>query len=131
MIKSLKLVNFRNFHETKSFYYANQEEKNGTIRITLNSSNSLYMKCSAGIYNKYYNTYYQNMMYREEKARGFEYIESHFMPGCFEIEIDKNDNIRPVKGRNSKQRIDGTVSLIDSYVVYQRHFDDFKAYNRR
>jgi len=48
-----------------------------------------------------------------------------------QIEIDKNDNIRPVKGRNSKQRIDGTVSLIDSYVVYQRHFDDFKAYNRR
>lgn len=48
-----------------------------------------------------------------------------------QIEIDKNDNIRPVKGRNSKQRIDGTVSLIDAYVVYQRHFDDFKAYNRR
>ena len=48
-----------------------------------------------------------------------------------QIEIDKNDNIRPVKGRNSKQRIDGSVSLIDSYVVYQRHFDDFNAYNRR
>ncbi len=42
-----------------------------------------------------------------------------------QIEIDKNDNIRPVKGRNAKQRIDGAVSLIDSYVVYQRHYDDF------
>lgn len=42
-----------------------------------------------------------------------------------QIEIDKNDNIRPVKGRNAKQRIDGAVSFIDSYVVYQRHFDDF------
>jgi len=48
-----------------------------------------------------------------------------------QIEIDKNDNIRPVKGKNSKQRIDGAVSLIDAYVVYQRHIDDFKSYNRR
>lgn len=31
------------------------------------------------------------------------------------IETDKNDNIRPVKGKKSRQRIDGTVSLIDSY----------------
>ena len=42
-----------------------------------------------------------------------------------QIEVDKNDNIRPVKGKNSKQRIDGAVSLIDSYVVYQRHFEDY------
>lgn len=45
-----------------------------------------------------------------------------------QIEIDKNDNIRPVKGQNAKQRIDGAVSLIDSYVVYQRHYDDFINY---
>ena len=31
------------------------------------------------------------------------------------IETDKNDNIRPIKGKKSRQRIDGTVSLIDSY----------------
>ena len=42
-----------------------------------------------------------------------------------QIEVDKNDNIRPVKGKNSKQRIDGAVSLIDSYVVYQRHYEDY------
>lgn len=42
-----------------------------------------------------------------------------------QVEIDKNDNIRPIKGRNSKQRIDGAVSLIDSYVVYQRHYEDY------
>lgn len=44
-----------------------------------------------------------------------------------QIEVDKNDNIRPVKGKNKKQRIDGAVSLIDAYVVYQRHFEDFIA----
>lgn len=42
-----------------------------------------------------------------------------------QVEVDKNDNIRPVKGKNSKQRIDGAVSLIDSYVVYQRHYEDY------
>lgn len=42
-----------------------------------------------------------------------------------QIEIDKNDNIRPVKGKNAKQRIDGTVSLIDAYVVLQRHYEDY------
>lgn len=42
-----------------------------------------------------------------------------------QIEVDKNDNIRPVKGRNTKQRIDGTVSLIDAYVVLQRHYEDY------
>lgn len=42
-----------------------------------------------------------------------------------QVELDKNDNIRPVKGKNSKQRIDGAVSLIDSYVIFQRHYEDY------
>nr|DAL85920.1 MAG TPA: Large Terminase [Caudoviricetes sp.] len=41
------------------------------------------------------------------------------------IEIDKNDNIRPVKGKKSKERIDGTVSLIDAYVVLYRKMQDY------
>ena len=39
--------------------------------------------------------------------------------------MDDNDNIRPVKGQNSKQRIDGAVSLIDAYVVADRHAVDY------
>lgn len=41
------------------------------------------------------------------------------------IKVDDNENIRPVKGKNQRQRIDGTVSLIDAYVVYTRHRDDY------
>ena len=41
------------------------------------------------------------------------------------VKGDDNNNIRPVKGRNTKKRIDGTVSLIDSFVVYMRHHDDY------
>ena len=41
------------------------------------------------------------------------------------IEVDKNDNIRPIKGRQSKQRIDGTVSLIDAYCVLFEKMNDY------
>ena len=90
-LKLSPLVNFRNFHEVKSMYYANQEEQDGTVKIILNSKNNLFLKTSEGTYTKYYNTYYQNMYYREEKERGFDHMESHFMPGYFEIEIGKNE----------------------------------------
>lgn len=41
------------------------------------------------------------------------------------IEVDKNENIRPIKGRNSKQRIDGAVSLIDAYCVLFEKMNDY------
>ena len=43
------------------------------------------------------------------------------------IEVDKNDNIRPVKGKKSKQRIDGAVSLIDAYCVLFEKMNDYLA----
>lgn len=41
------------------------------------------------------------------------------------IEVDKNDNIRPIKGRKSRQRIDGTVSLINAYCVLFEKMNDY------
>lgn len=41
------------------------------------------------------------------------------------IKVDDNDNISPIKGKNKRQRIDGTVALIDSLVVYQNHREDY------
>lgn len=90
-LKLSPLVNFRNFHEIKSSFYMNQEVKDNGVKVVLNSKNNLWMKVIEGTYTPYYNTYYQNMLYREEKTRGFECTESHFMPGYFEIEIDKNE----------------------------------------
>lgn len=43
------------------------------------------------------------------------------------VKIDDNDNIRPVKGKNPKLRIDGTVSLIDAYVTMERHDEDLRG----
>jgi phage terminase large subunit-like protein len=42
-----------------------------------------------------------------------------------QIKTDDNENIRPIKGRNPKLRIDGTVSLIDAFVIYMKHYEDY------
>lgn len=40
-------------------------------------------------------------------------------------ERDKNDNIRPIKGRNVKQRIDGMVSLLIAYTGLLEKWNDY------
>lgn len=85
------IINFRNFHETKDLYRDEQTIENNTVKVRLNSKHDLYMTISEGEYNKYYNTYYQNMIYREEKARGLDFCESHYMPGSYEISLLKNE----------------------------------------
>jgi phage terminase large subunit-like protein len=41
------------------------------------------------------------------------------------IEIDKNLNIQPSKTKNQRRRIDGLASLLDAYVVLERHYEDY------
>lgn len=41
------------------------------------------------------------------------------------VDIDKNDNIQPVKTSNQRRRIDGFVSLLNAYVVLERHYEDY------
>lgn len=43
------------------------------------------------------------------------------------VEVDKNENIRPIKGSNQRQRIDPAVALIIAYTVLQNHLEDYKA----
>lgn len=41
------------------------------------------------------------------------------------VQRDENDNIRPVKGRVQRARIDGTMSLLCAYVVLQEKMNDY------
>lgn len=41
------------------------------------------------------------------------------------IKRDENDNIRPIKPANQRKRIDGAMSLIDAYVIYSKHKEEF------
>lgn len=43
------------------------------------------------------------------------------------VEIDKNENYRPVKGKNQRQRIDPAVGLIIGYTVLQNKLEDYKG----
>ena len=42
------------------------------------------------------------------------------------VDIDKNANIQPSKGKNTRQRIDGTAALLDAYVVLQERLNDYQ-----
>lgn len=44
---------------------------------------------------------------------------------------DENDNIRPVKGKNQRARIDGTMSLLCAYVVLLDNINDYYLSNAR
>ena len=41
------------------------------------------------------------------------------------VDIDRNGNIQPDKGRNKRLRIDGTSALLDAYVVYEQKQNDY------
>lgn len=41
------------------------------------------------------------------------------------VERDKNDNIRPTKKDNQRLRIDGTVAMINAYVILLNHLQDY------
>lgn len=41
------------------------------------------------------------------------------------IEMDKNGNIQPHKGKNQRKRIDGTAAMLNAYVVLQEKEQDY------
>lgn len=41
------------------------------------------------------------------------------------VDVDKNNNIQPMKTSNQKKRIDGFASLLDAYVVLERRMEDY------
>lgn len=42
-----------------------------------------------------------------------------------EIKVDSNGNIAPVKSRDTRKRIDGTIALLNSYTVYLDRKNDY------
>ena len=41
------------------------------------------------------------------------------------VDVDKNDNIQPSKGKQQKKRIDGTAAMLNAYVIYQDKHQDY------
>lgn len=63
-------------------------------------------------------------------AKSINYNDNPILKWCLtntSVKRDENDNIRPIKGQNNRQRIDGTVSLINAYVVLNERLSDYKS----
>lgn len=63
-------------------------------------------------------------------AKRINYNNNPILKWCLtntSVKRDENDNIRPIKGQNTRQRIDGAVSLIIAYTVLFNHLGDYKA----
>lgn len=43
------------------------------------------------------------------------------------VDIDKNDNIQPIKTSNPRRRIDGTAALLDAYVILQNNYNEYMS----
>lgn len=43
------------------------------------------------------------------------------------IDVDKNDNIQPIKTSNQRRRIDGLASLLDAYVQLERVYESYMS----
>lgn len=43
------------------------------------------------------------------------------------IKVDINGNIQPIKGLDERNRIDGTMALIDAYVVLKDKYDEYQS----
>jgi len=42
------------------------------------------------------------------------------------VDIDRNNNIQPDKGKTQRKRIDGTAAMLDAYVVFQDKEQDYQ-----
>lgn len=43
------------------------------------------------------------------------------------VDVDKNDNIQPIKTSKPRRRIDGTAALLDAYVVMQENMTEYMS----
>lgn len=97
IIRFQPFLAFRNIHElTKANLYANtrSEKISNGIRIRLYEGFPfLHMQTSKESEFVHVPDWYYNIEYKEEKIRGYECHEDLFVPGYFELEIKKGEQI--------------------------------------
>lgn len=68
------------------------------------------------------------MMGADLQAKKINYNNSPILKWCLTntgVQTDRNGNIVPIKAQAAKQRIDGTASMLDSYVGLYEHYSEF------
>ena len=87
--KLVPFVNFRNYHIVRDAKEYPQNYQDEILTVDLEQT-KLFVKVTDSSYNEYQNTFYKNMYYRIEESRGFDCVESHYMPGEFVVEVEAN-----------------------------------------
>jgi len=67
----------------------------------------------------------------ELKGKRINYNNNPILKWCLtntSVKIDENGNIRPIKGKNHRQRIDGAVSLLIAFTGYCTKRADYQTY---
>lgn len=85
------------------------------------------IKCAQGALTF---THPMRNMEADLKAKMINYNNNPVLKWCLtntSVKRDDNDNMRPIKGQNQRRRVDGTFSLLDSYVGLNEHMADYKA----
>lgn len=62
------------------------------------------------------------------KAKRIIYNNNPILKWCMantSVDVDKNDNIQPCKGKQATRRVDGLASLLNAYVVYENNMDEY------
>ena len=96
-LKLTPIINNRDFHsiDNDGPFIFEQKRINGKMtKIIAYEKNEtpIYIYCSEGKYHKAkeYDNLFRDMYYKIEKERGFDYEETHMIPGTYEINIDGN-----------------------------------------
>ncbi|WP_425451898.1 terminase large subunit [Paraliobacillus ryukyuensis] len=62
------------------------------------------------------------------EAKRINYNNNQITKWCLSntsVDVDKNDNIQPSKGKQQRRRIDGTAAMLNAYVVFQDKNQDY------
>lgn len=63
------------------------------------------------------------------EAKRINYNNNQITKWCLSnttVDVDRNNNIQPAKGKSQRKRIDGTAAMLNAYVVFQDKYQDYQ-----
>ena len=86
-------------------------------------------ECCEGIYQGYRSlSSPMKSLGADLTSKVINYNNSGLLKWCISntrVKTDINGNVQPEKGKNQRRRIDGLASLLDAYVEYERHMEEY------
>lgn len=86
------LVNFRDYHHTSSRWhmqFTQQPQDNSTSIKPYGLNTDIKISCNDGVFHALEDGWFYNMNYALERERGLDAAEDHYIPGSFEVEVDR------------------------------------------